>query len=561
MPRPLRRRDLLLGFAATALAQKQPSDLFEELPPSKTGITWRHENAISPQRYLPETMGPGVAFVDYDNDGWMDIFLVNSGTSDFYRPSKKPQNGLYHNNRDGTFTDVTAKAGVGGGDSFGMGVAVGDYDNDGYPDLFVTAYGRCTLYRNNRNGTFTDVTAKAGLATPGWTTSAVWFDYDGDGLLDLFVCSFVQYTKESQALCIESRGGKPAYCIPRMFKPTASFLYRNNGDGTFRDVSKEMRLTSRMGKSLGVVATDTNNDGLMDLFVANDTTENFLFAHRGASGFEDIGFGAMVALNTDGWARSGMGVDSADIDGDGWQDLFVANIDKETFALYRNTGHGMFDDLSFGTEIGRATYNLSGWGLKFIDFDNDGLMDLILANGHPDELVSQRTENKVKYREPLLLFQQREKKLRNISAKAGAVFQREFSGRGLAVGDFNNDGRIDVLVGVNGGAPLLLKNNAGAENHWVGVRLRGVKANRDGVGARITWHAGGVRRSKLKTAGGSYLSAHDPRDILGLGPVDHSDWVEVRWPAPSTVVERFSGVKPDRYTALVEGEGQRVNGS
>ena len=551
----LRRRDLFAGLAATALAQ--PSDLFEEIPPAKSGIHWRHDNALSPQRYLPETMGPGVAFVDYDNDGWMDIFLVNSGACDFYQPTKKPQNGLYRNNRDGTFTDVTRAAGVAGGDSFGMGVAVGDYDNDGYPDLFVTAYGRCTLYRNNRNGTFTDVTAKAGLATPGWTTSAVWFDYDGDGLLDLFICSFVQYTRDSQALCLESRGGKPGYCVPRMFRPTASFLYKNNGDGTFRDVSRETRLAAKMGKALGVVATDINNDGLMDLFVANDTTENFLLANRGARGWEDIGFGAMVALSPDGWPRSGMGVDSADIDGDGWQDLFVANIDKEMFSLYRNTGYGMFDDLSFGGEIGRATYYMSGWGLKFFDFDNDGTVDLILANGHPDDLVSERT-SQVRYREPLLLFQQRDKKLRNISAQAGAVFKREFSSRGLAVGDFNNDGRPDVLVGVNGGAPLLLKNNAGAENHWVGVRLRGVKANRDGVGAKITWQAGGVKRSKLKTAGGSYLSAHDPRDILGLGATGHVEWVEVRWPAPSTRVERFSGLKPDRYTTLVEGEGERV---
>ncbi len=551
----LRRRDLLAGFAVKAVAQSP--DLFEEIPTSKSGIHWKHDNALSSQRYLPETLGPGVAFLDYDNDGWMDIFLVNSGPCDFYRPAKKPQNGLYRNNRNGTFTDVTSAAGVAGGTSFGMGVAVGDYDNDGYPDLFVTAYGRCTLYRNNRNGTFTDVTAKAGVATPGWTTSAVWFDYDGDGLLDLFVCSFVQYKRETQALCIESRGGKPAYCVPRMFQPTASFLYKNNGDGTFRDVTKETRLDGKVGKALGVVATDINNDGRMDLFVANDTKENFLLANRGARGWEDIGFGAMVALSPDGWPRSGMGVDSADINGDGWQDLFVANIDKEMFSLYRNTGHGMFDDLSFGSEIGQATYYMSGWGLKFFDFDNDGVPELIIANGHPDDLVSERTAQ-VRYREPMLLFRQKDRVFRNISAEAGAVFKREISGRGLAVGDIHNDGRASVLVGVNGGTPLLLKNNAGAGNYWVGVRLQGVKANRDGVGAKITWQAGGVRRSKLKTAGGSYLSAHDPRDILGLGPAKNIDWVEVRWPAPSNRVERFSGLPASRYSILAEGAGEAV---
>ena len=543
--------------AGSTSQEAPPAAFFEEIPPAKSGIDWIHDNAFSPQRYLPETMGPGVAFVDYDNDGWMDIFLVNSGLCDFYRPSTKPRNGLYRNNRNGTFTDVTGSAGVAGGDSFGMGVAVGDYDNDGYPDLFVTAYGRCILYRNNRDGTFTDVTAKAGVATPGWTTSAVWFDYDGDGLLDLFVCSFVQYTRESQTLCLEARGGKPGYCVPRMFRPTASFLYKNNGDGTFRDVSRETRLTSKLGKALGVVATDINNDGRMDLFVANDTVENFLFANRGAQGWEDIALGALVALSSDGWPRSGMGVDSADIDGDGWQDLFVSNLDKEMFALYRNTGHGMFDDLSFGGEIGRATYYLSGWGLKFFDFDNDGTLDLILANGHPDDMVSERSP-KVRYREPMLLFRQQDRQFRNVSAQAGPAFGREYSARGLAIGDYNNDGRADVLVGVNGGAPLLLKNNAGRENHWVGVRLRGVKANRDGVGAKITWEAGGVKRSRLKTAGGSYLSAHDPREILGLGTAERVDWVEVRWPAPSERVERFSGLKPDRYSTLVEGEGKRV---
>ena len=557
MPNLLRRRDLLAGFAAKVFAQE--AELFEEILPSQSGIHWQHVNALSPQRYLPETLGPGVAFLDYDNDGWMDIFLVNSGLCDFYKPTRKPMNGLFRNNRDGTFADVTRAANVTGGDSFGMGVAVGDYDRDGYPDLFVTAYGRCTLYRNNRNGTFTDVTTQAGVATPGWTTSAVWFDYDGDGWLDLFVCSFVEYTRESQAACLESRGGKPGYCVPRMFRPTSSFLYKNNGNGTFRDVSRETHLAEKLGKALGVVATDINNDGRMDLFVANDTKENFLLTNRGARGWEDIGFGAMVALSPDGWPRSGMGVDSADFNGDGWQDLFVANIDKEMFSLYRNTGHGMFDDLSFGSEIGRATYNMSGWGLKFFDFDNDGVLELVLANGHPDDRVSERT-SQVHYREPLLLFQQREGTYRNISSLGGSVFQREFAARGLAVGDINNDGRPDLLIGVNGGAPLLLKNNAGAGNHWIGVRLRGVTANVDGIGAKITWQAGGVKRSRLKTAGGSYLSAHDPRDVLGCGsrPLE---WVEVRWPAPSTRVERFSGLKPDRYSTVVEGEGERVAGS
>jgi hypothetical protein len=341
-------------------------------------------------------------------------------------------------------------------------------------------------------------------------------------LLDLFVCGFVEYNRETQALCLAARGGDPGYCVPRMFRPAPSHLYRNNGDGTFRDVSRETGLSAKLGKALGVVATDVNNDGLLDLFVANDTTQNFLLLNRGAKGWEDIAFPAMVALATDGSARSGMGVDSADVDNDGWQDLFVANIDKEMFSLYRNTAHGMFDDLSFGGEIGRTTYYLSGWGLKLFDFDNDGLVDLILANGHPDDKVSARSP-KVSHRQPMLLFRQRDKQFRNVSAQAGPVFSRALSARGLAVGDFDNDGLIDVLVDVNGAEPLLLKNASGPENHWLGGRLRGVKANRDGAGAKITWQAGGVKRAKLKAAGGSYLSSHDPRDVLGLGLADRLD--------------------------------------
>jgi enediyne biosynthesis protein E4 len=547
------RRAMLSGLCGLASAAAT-SPWFEEVPASKSGIGWVHQNAMSPQRYLPETMGPGVAFLDYDGDGWTDIFLVNSGPCDFFRPSGSPKHGLYRNQRDGTFRDVTDSAGVGGGQSFGMGVAVGDYNNDGFPDLFVTAYGRCTLYRNNGNGTFTDVTQKAGVSTPGWTTSALWFDYDGDGLLDLFVCSFVEYRKETQSACLTARGGNPGYCIPRMFLPTASHLYRNNGDGTFRDVSRETGIASRMGKALGVVATDIDNNGLSDLFVSSDTVENFLFANRGGKRFDDIAMSALVALGMDGFARSGMGVDAADINGDGRQDLFVANIEKERFSLYRNTGYGMFDDLSFAGEIGRATYYMSGWGLKFCDFDNDGRVELLVANGHPDDKVAER-EKLVKYRQPLMLFQHRDGEFRNISAAAGAAFQREHAGRGLAVGDINNDGYPDALVGINGGAPLLLRNNSRAGNHWIGARLRGVKANRDGVGAILTWRAGGQTRSRLKTTGGSYLSAHDPREVLGLGTASRVEWVDVKWPLPSQRVERFSSFPADRYTTLTEGEG------
>jgi enediyne biosynthesis protein E4 len=539
--------------AAGPLQTKAPT--FEEIPAAKSGITWVHENAMSPDRHLPETMGPGVAFFDYDNDGWTDIFMVNSGASDFYQPKAPLKNALYKNNRDGTFTDVTDKAGVAGGKEFGMGCAIADYDNDGHQDILVTAYGRCTLYHNNGNGTFTDVTEKAGLGAPGWTTSAVWFDYDNDGRLDLFLCSFVQFSLANNVFCGDNKLGKRFYCIPRVFKPTPSLLYRNNGDGTFTEVSAGTDIRRALGKALGVVATDINGDRLLDLFVANDTVQNFLFVNRGKGKFDEIALAAEVGFSVNGTTRSGMGVDAADVNFDGKQDLFVANVDQEMFSLYQNDGNEFFSDVAAFHGISQATRLLSGWGLKFFDYDNDGLVDLFLANGHPDDMIESYSQQ-VRYKEPLLLFRHDGKKLTNVSAQAGPVFQGLFPARGLAIGDYNNDGRIDVLVGNNGGAPLLLKNNAGEGNHWIGLRLQGTGCNRDGVGATIRWSAGGVTRSRFKANGGSYLSSHDMREVLGLGTATKADWVEIAWPAPSTRVERITDVPIDRYVTIVEGKGK-----
>jgi hypothetical protein len=540
-----------LGLCRSGAAAGPPA-LFTEVPSTTSGITWVHENAMSGERYLPETLGPGCAFLDYDNDGWMDIYLVNSGPCDFYKPGRPLKNALYRNNRDGTFTDVTDKAGVAGG-TFGMGVAVGDYDNDGYPDIFVTSYGRCILYRNNHDGTFTDVTEKAGVAAPGWTTSAVWFDYDNDGLLDLFVCSFVDFSLSKNVFCEDNKLGRRYYCIPRVFKPTPSLLFHNNGDGTFTEVSKGTDIAKALGKGLGVVAADINNDGRADLFVANDTVQNFLFVNRGPNKWEEMALAAEVGFSANGQARSGMGVDAADIDGDGWQELFVANVDQEMFSLYKNNRNESFADVAHTHGVAQATRLLSGWGLKFFDFDNDGFVDLILANGHPDDMIEMYSAQ-VKYKEPMLLFRQESGKLRNVSAEAGPAFSKSFPARGLAAGDFNNDGRVDVLIGNNGGPPLLLKNEAGIQNHWLGLKLRGVKCNRDGIGARITWSAGGVTRSRAKNSGGSYLSSHDPREVLGLGQSAKLDWLEIRWPAPSNRTDRFTNLPADRYLTVTEGQ-------
>ena len=527
---------------------------FAEIPADKSGIRWTHTAGKSAERYLPETTGPGCAFLDYDADGWMDIYLVNSGKCDFYDPSPPLRNALYHNNRDGTFTDVTEKARVPGG-GYGQGVAVGDYDGDGFPDIYVTQYGKSILYHNNGDGTFTDVTEKAGVAAPGWSSSAVWFDYDNDGKLDLFVCQFVEFSKSLNKSCGTGDEGKHGYCIPRLYKPMPSWLFHNNGDGTFTDVSKTSGIANSLGKAWGVVATDLNNDGQLDLFVSNDTVPNFVFMNRGKGRFEETATYAGVAYSGDGRARSGMGLDSVDFNQDGWMDLFVANIDLERFAIYQNNHDETFDDQAGPTGIGMATRLMSGWGLKFFDYDNDGNLDLFLANGNPDDLI-EGLHSQVKYQEPLMLFHNTGKEFQNVSAQSGPVFAKPLSARGMAIGDFDNDGGIDVLVAVNDAAPVLLHNAVGSQNHWLGINLVGTRSNPDAIGARITYQSGDLRQRRMKVGGGSFLSAHDPRIVLGIGKRTKLDWLEIRWPQPSGKIERITELPIDRYVTIVEGSGK-----
>lgn len=551
---------LLVAFAfqaatvnrATSQTNVATQILFAEVPSSQSKITWVHDNGRSEERHLPETCGGGGLFFDYDNDGWLDVYLVNSGPSDFYSPKKPIRNALYKNNGDGSFTDVTEKAGVACGKmgNFGMGAAASDFDGDGWQDLYVTNYGRNVLFKNNGNGTFTDITDKAGVAAPNWSTCATWFDYDNDAKLDLFVSSFVQYSASGTIFCGDNRLGRRYYCVPRVFKPRPSYLFHNEGGGKFVDVSSDSGIAASLGKSFGAVATDVNNDGLMDLFVANDTLANFLFVNKGKGKFEEAGLLSGVAYSDAGAPRSGMGVDATDYDSDGWQDLFVANIDQELFSLYHNQKDLTFIDKP--GEIGAATRLLSGWGLRFFDYDNDGDPDLILANGHPDDMVEVQSL-RVKYREPLLLFENVNGKYKDVSKTSGAAFTKDWPARGLSSGDFDNDGDLDILVINNGDAPVLLRNEVGSKNNWLGLQLVATKSNPEAVGAIITWEAGGVKRTRLKTAGGSYLSSHDPREVLGVGKTAKIDSVQIKW--PSGQVEKLTDLPINRYVKVTEGKG------
>jgi len=525
---------------------------FEPVPAAKSGITWVHDAGRSAERYLPESSGAGCAFLDYDNDGWMDLYFVNSGRSSFFHPVHPLRNALYRNNRDGTFTDVTLKAGVMGG-GFGQGVAIGDYNNDGFPDIYVTQCERNILYRNNGDGTFTDITEKAGVGAGGWSTSAVWFDYDNDGLLDLFVCQFAAF--DIHRGCPPDAAGMHHYCIPTTFDPMPSWLFHNNGDGTFTDVSKSSHIAEHRGKAWGVVAADLNNDGRMDLFVSNDTVPNFLFMNRGEGKFDEVALTADVAYSADGRARSGMGVDAVDYDQDGREDLFVANIDEEFFSLYRNVGDENFEDVATAAGIGMATRWMSGWGLKFFDYDNDGDLDLFTANGFPDDLLVENANN-IQWRQRLQLFHREGKKFRDVSAESGPIFRKEFPARGLAVGDFANDGGVDVVIVNNDEAPLIMRNNVGRLNNWLGVRLIGRVCNADAVGAVITYQAGDLKRSRMKTGGGSFLSSHDPRVVLGIGKRKKIDSLEIKWPLPSKAIDRFTDLPLNRYVTIIEATGK-----
>jgi len=558
----INRRELIqyLGAAGVALATSPPLGAsptsgvtFVDVVRA-AGIRFQHNNASSEEKYLIETMGSGCGGIDFDQDALLDLYLVNGAATNVYKPAHLVRSALYRNNGDGTFTDVTEKAGVGAQGLFGMGVAVGDLDNDGFPDLFVCGYGRSFLYHNNGNGTFTDVTKRAGVENGGrWASSAAWFDYDNDGRLDLVIANYVDWSPGRNFYCGDRGPGMRSYCHPDDFNPEPPTLFHNNGDGTFTDVSQSSSLASKPGNGLGVVTFDYDHDGWQDIFIANDHMPNSLFHNNRNGTFSEVGYLAGVAVSADGQFEAGMGTDAADTTNNGRMDLVVMHLDMQLARLYQNLGDGTFEDATARSKLSYSTFHMSEFGTKLFDYDNDGWRDLFMANGHVLDNI-QRYRAEVSYAEPKLMFRNiGHGVFENVSDRLGADFVLPRVSRGAAVGDFDNDGDLDILVNNCGQAPQLLRNDGGNRNHWLEILLMGTKSNRDGVGARVKLVSGDLVLYDQRKGGMSYQSAQDPRLHFGLGQRTKIDSIEIEW--PSGIETKLGGVKCDQIIAIKEGQG------
>ncbi len=544
---------LVLSSSATpgGQAQKQPATApvtFADVT-MPAGIAWQHVNGATPEKYLIETMGGGGGFLDYNGDGLLDIFFVQSGCHKFAANCRASKNALYRQNPDGTLADVAAAAGVADSGTYGMGLAVADFDNDGHPDIYVTGFPHNVLYRNNGDGTFTDATHKAGVAGSGWGTSAAFFDYNHDGLSDLYVGRYLDWDYDKNLYCGERRPGYRSYCHPDEFRCLGSVLFRNNGDGTFTDVSEKSGIGKACGKALGVVAFDFDGDGWPDLFVANDAVPNFLFRNNQDGTFTETALLAEVALGYSGKPQSGMGTDSADLDGEARPGLFVTNIDHEPNNLFHNNGDGTFTDITVERGMGTVALGMSGFGTRFLDFDNDGKLDLVVLNGHVLDNIALYHEG-VAFAERPFLLHNTGTRFEEVGALHGAAFQKAYVGRALATGDYDNDGDTDLLWVINGGPPVLLRNDGGNRSAWIGFDLRGTASGRDALGAIVTVATAGRRQAREKVGGASYLAAHDPRMLFGLGDAKKVDKVEVRWPSGVTSV--LENVPAGQYVRVEE---------
>lgn len=549
-----------VSLRQTVLASQSAKSQYAAIPVRFTdvrkeaGITFLQDSTQTDEKYYLETMGTGVGWLDYNQDGLMDLFFVQSAATDAYKPPHPLRSALYRNNGDGTFTDVTEKAGVGGEGHYGQGVAVGDYDNDGYPDLYVTGYGRAILYHNNGDGTFTDVTAKAGVADEGqWSTSAGWFDYDKDGWLDLVVTNYIDWSPKNNLWCGDRRPGYRSYCNPNNYKGEKTKLYHNNHDGTFTDVSDNSGVGKPESKGMGVVLADFNGDGWPDIAIANDTWPNFLFLNKHDGTFQDVSLVSGMAASEDGRYEAGMGIDAADVDGDGWLDIYVTHLDFELNRLYHNNHDGTFDDYTYRSGLGNKAMLYSGVSTKFLDYDNDGWEDIVQLNSAMLDNV-QLYHSEVSYKEPLLMFRNIGKgQFENVSKSLGPDFQRSIAGRGIATADYDNDGDTDIAVNNRGDYPELLRNDGGDANHWLEILLVGTRSNRDGIGASLKLRSEGFLHVEQAKGGTGYMSASDPRIFFGLGKRTKIDSLEITW--PSGQVDTLTNVPVDKIIAVKEGTG------
>ena len=523
---------------------------------SPAGIDFHHNSGAFGGKYLPETLGPGCAFLDYDNDGWQDLILINGMDWPGHKQRRTTMR-LYRNNRNGTFTDVTRRAGL-DVEMYGLGVAVGDFNNDGFPDLFVSCVGQSHLFQNTGKGTFIDITPRSGLrGRQGFSTSALWFDYDRDGHLDLFVCNYVRWSPEQDVFCSLDAKNK-SYCTPEAYRGATSWLFRNRGDGTFEDVTAKSGIFDSSSKSLGVAMLDRGLDGWTDLFVANDTQPNKLYRNMHDGTFQDVALKAGVAFSEDGKARAGMGVDVADYDNSGIPGLVVTNFDNEMLGLYRGTQGGIYIDLAPRSNIGRLSQRSLGFGCFFFDADLDGLLDLLVVNGHIDDTVRNLRAD-TNYAQPPHLFLNRGPDgFRDVASEAGSDFASPKVGRGAAFGDFDNDGDLDVLITTNHGPAHLYRNDQLAGNRSIRVRLVGTKSNRDAIGASVHIYRGGQTSSRMVKSGSSYLSQSELPLTFGMGKRDMAERMVIHWPSGQT--EEHKNLHAGRRYECVEGKGIREAG-
>ena len=543
---------LLLVASSVALAQERIT--FRDIT-AQAGIHFTHNNGAFGKKWLPETMGPGCAFIDYDNDGWPDILLVNGQDWPAHAKAGATTLKLYHNNHDGTFTDVTSKSGL-GISLFGLGVAIGDYDNDGFDDIFVTAVGQSHLFHNNGNGTFTDVTKSAGLWGPNeFSTSAAWVDYDRDGKLDLVVANYVQWSEKADLYCTLD-GTHKSYCTPESYKGTSARLWHNLGNGKFEDATQKAGLYDAASKGLGIAILDYNNDGWPDIVIANDTQPNKLYLNKKNGTFEERAVPAGIGFSEDGVARAGMGVDAADYDRSGNASLIITNFSNQMLSLYHNEGNGLFVDEAPRSEVGRATLLTLGFGCFFFDYDNDGWQDIFVADGHIEDQI-ETVQKRVSYAEAPHLFRnlggEKAGKFEEVTNQAGAGFAAPKVARGAAFADINNDGALDLLIMTNGGAAHLYLNQGGT-NRSLRIKLAGTKSNRDGIGAVVRVSSGNDKQWLTMKSGSSYLSSSELVLTFGMGTKAKADTVEVDW--PSGQVDKLSNIASGQTITIQEAKGQ-----